>query len=334
MAELGADLGGTERAAILLLSIGEDGAAEVLRHMEPKEVQRLGAAMAKLSGVSTGQVERVFDDFLDKVETHTSLGVDSEGYIRRVLVRAVGEEKATALIERILIGGNAKGIESLRWMEPRMVADMIRNEHPQVISLILCYLERDQAAEVLFHLPGPTRADALMRVATLDTVQPAALRELNDMLEAQVSGTAGGQSKALGGVKLAAEILNFVETGVSSEMMQEIKDFDMDLGQRIEDNMFVFENLIEVDDSGVQRLLREASSESVILALKGADEAMREKFFSNMSRRAAEMMRDDLEAKGPVRLSEVEAAQKEIVGLARRLADEGQITLGGGEDFV
>ena len=334
MAEASAELGGTERAAILLLSIGEDGAAEILRHMEPKEVQRLGAAMAGLAGVSTSQVERVFDDFLDKVEDHTSLGVDSEDYIRRVLVRALGEEKATALIERILIGGNAKGIESLRWMEPRMVADMICNEHPQVISLILCYLERDQAAEVLANLSSSTRTDALMRVATLDTVQPAALRELNDMLEAQVSGTSGGQSKALGGIKLAAEILNFVDTGVSAEMMEQIKEFDSDLGQQIEDNMFVFENLADVDDNGIQRLLREASSESVIVALKGADEAMREKFFGNMSRRAAEMMRDDLEAKGPVRLAEVEEAQKEIVGLARRLADEGQITLGGGDDFV
>ncbi len=334
MAEQVAELPGTDRAAVLLLSIGESGAAEVLKHMGPKEVHRLGAAMARVANVSAGQVEQVFDEFLDSVETHTSLGVDSEDYIRRVLVRALGEDKANALIERIMVGGNAKGIESLRWMEPRMIADLVRNEHPQIVALILCYLERDQAGEVLGYLPALTRTDVLMRLATLDAVQPAALRELNEMLEAQVSGTSGGQSKSIGGIKLAAEILNFIDGATSAELIEALKEIDADIGQQIEESMFVFENLAEIDDSAIQKVLREASSDSVILALKGADEALREKFFRNMSRRAAEMMRDDLEAKGPVRVSEVDEAQKEIVAIARRLAEEGQISLGGGDDFV
>lgn len=335
MSDAGAKLEGSERAAVLLMSLGEEEAAEVFRHMDRKEVQRLATAMTAMTKVSQAQVEGVYADFMEAVDTHTALGMDTEAYIRRVLVQALGEEKATSLIDRILLGGSAHGIETLKWMEPRSVADIIRNEHPQIIAIVLCYLDRDVSATVLEMLNPRTRIDVLMRISTLDALQPAALRELNEMLEAHTAGAQTGQSSVVGGVKTTAEILNFVDSSMEGEIMEEIKESDGDLGQRIQDLMFVFENLLDVDDSGIQVMLREASSESLMLALKGADEPMREKIFRNMSKRAAEMMRDDLEAKGPVRLSEVETAQKEILTIARRLADEGQIQLGGGgEEFV
>ena len=316
------------------MSLGEDEAAEVFRHMDRKEVQRLATAMASMKKVSQAQVDSVYAEFMEAIGTHTALGMDSESYIRRVLVQALGEEKANSLIDRILLGGNAQGIETLKWMEPRTVADIIRNEHPQIIAIVLCYLDRDISAKVLELLNARIRIDVLMRISTLDTLQPAALRELNEMLEAHTAGGQTGQASTVGGIKTAAEILNFVDGTIEGEIMEEIKEADGDLGQRIQDLMFVFENLLDVADAGIQVLLREASSESLVLALKGADEPMREKIFRNMSKRAAEMMRDDLEAKGPVRLSEVEEAQKELLTIARRLADEGQIQLGGGEEFV
>jgi len=334
-AEGSAQLEGAERAAVLLMSLGEEQAAEVFRHMDRKEVQRLATAMASMRKVSQTQVDQVFSDFVTALGTHTALGMDSEAYIRRVLVHALGDDKANSLIDRIMLGGSVQGIETLKWMEPRAVADIIRNEHPQIIAIVLCYLDRDQSAAVLELLNPRTRIDVVLRISSLDTLQPAALHELNEMLEAHTAGNQTGQSSMVGGIKIAAEILNFVESSMESEIMEEIRESDGDLGQRIQDLMFVFENLLEVDDSGIQIMLREASSESLLLALKGSDEAMREKIFRNMSKRAAEMMRDDLEAKGPVRLSEVETAQKEILSIARRLADEGQIQLGGGgEAFV
>ncbi len=336
MAEGADKLGGVERAAVLLMSIGEELAAEVLKHLGPKEVQRVGTTIATLKDVSSAQVDGVVEDFLDTVARHTSLGVDSENYLRNTLVQALGEDKARAIIDRILLGGNVHGLESLKWMDARTIAQMIRFEHPQIIAIVLAYLDGDQSAGVLGELPEKTRADVLVRIATLDAVQPAALAELNAILEHQIAGATNVQSSSVGGAKVAADILNFVDSTVEAELMEQLKEIDADLGQQIQDLMFVFDNLADLDDPAVQTLLREVSSENLLLALKGADEAMKEKFFRNMSKRAAEMMRDDLEAKGPVRVSEVEAAQKEIIGIARRLADEGQIMLsaGGGDDFV
>ncbi len=336
MAEGADKLGGVERAAVLLMSIGEELAAEVLKHLGPKEVQRVGTTIATLKDVSSAQVTGVVEDFLDTVERHTSLGVDSENYLRNTLEQALGEDKAGAIIDRIMLGGKVHGLESLKWMDARTVAEMIRFEHPQIIAIILAYLDGDQSAGVIAGLPEKTRADVLMRIATLDAVQPAALAELNAVLERQIAGAPSVQSASVGGTKVAADILNFVDSAVEAELMEQLKEIDGDLGQQIQDLMFVFDNLGDLDDPAVQTLLREVSSENLMLALKGADETMKEKFFRNMSKRAAEMMRDDLEAKGPVRVSEVEAAQKEIVGIARRLSDEGQIALssGGGDEFV
>jgi flagellar motor switch protein FliG len=330
------ELSGAERAAVLLLSIGEEAAAEVLKFMGPKEVQRIGIAMAGIKSVSSAQVKGIVEQFFEGVGTYTALGVNQEEYIRNSLVKALGEDKAGSLMDRILLGGAAQGLETLKWMDPRAIADMVRNEHPQIIAIVLAYLDSDQAAEVLSYLPERVRPDLLLRVATLDTVQPQALQELNDILEQQVSSSSGVKASAVGGVKTAAEILNFMDSSVEQDIMEHVKEADTDLSQQIEDLMFVFDDLADLPDPSVQSLLREVSSETLLIALKGTDQELREKFFKNMSKRAAEMLRDDLEAKGPVRLSEVEVAQKEILGIARRLSEEGTISLGGsgGEKYV
>jgi flagellar motor switch protein FliG len=320
---------GIERAAILLLSLGEQDAAAVLMHMGPKEVQKVGSAMATLSNVSKDQVAAVLQDFATTVENQTNLGVGSEDYIRKVLVSALGEDKAGGVIDRILLGRNTKGLEALKWMDPRAVAEIIRLEHPQIIAIVLSYLEADQSAEVLSHLPERTRPDILMRIASLDGIQPSALHELDEILEKQFSGNTNVKSSSVGGVKAAANILNFVDSSQEGAIMDTIKEIDAEVGQKIQDLMFVFDNLIDIDDRGIQALLREVSSDSLLLALKGSDEGIKEKIFSNMSKRAAEMLRDDLEAKGPVKLSEVEGAQKEILAIARRMSEAGDIVLGG-----
>jgi flagellar motor switch protein FliG len=329
-------LGWTEKAAVLMMSLGEAQSTEILKHMNPKEVQRLGVAMANLKNVSKNQVQEVVDEFSHAVSEQTGFGVGNDDYIRSVLVGALGEDKASGVIDRILLGRNSKGLEALKWMDPKQVAEIIRLEHPQIIAIVLSYLEPDHAAEVLGNLPPRAQPDIVMRIANLDGVQPRALQELDDILEKQFSGNTGAKTSSVGGVKDAANILNFMDTSMEASIMDQVTETDEDLAQNIQDLMFVFDNLIDVDDRGIQTLLREVSTDSLILALKGADDGIKEKIFKNMSKRAAEMLRDDLEAKGPVRVSEVEAAQKEILGIARRLAESGDISLGGGsgEEFV
>ena len=329
MAEVAHKLNGTERAAVLLLSLGEAQASEVLKHMGPKEVQRIGTAMATLKNVSRDSVTQVLENFVETVQQQTALGVGTEEYLRKVMVQALGEDKASGLMDRIMMGSSTKGLEALKWMDARAVAELIRLEHPQIQAIVLSYLDADHAAEVLKYFSERVRPDVLLRIATLDGIQPQAIKELDEIMERQFSGNQNVQSSSVGGVKAAANILNFVDTAIEGEVMEMIKDVDAELGQQIQDLMFVFDNLIDVDDRGMQQLLREVSSDTLILALKGADETMREKIFSNMSKRAAEIMRDDLENKGPVRLSEVENAQKEILAIARRMADSGEIALGG-----
>lgn len=329
-------LPGVDRAAILLMSLGEQEAAEVLKLMGPKEVQKIGSVMATMSNITKPQVQGVLSEFIQAVGEQTALGIGNEEYIRKMLVTALGEDKAEGIIDRVITGRSSKGLEALKWMDPKAVAEVIRLEHPQIISIVLSYLDPDHAAEVLAQLPDRMRPDILMRIAQLDGIQPQALSELDDIMEKQFSGnTANVKSSAVGGMKAAANILNFVDSSVESEIMDAVKEHDVELGEKIQDMMFVFDNLAEVEASGIQALLREVSSEILVLALKGADEAVKEKIFTNMSKRAAEMLRDDLEAKGPVRLSEVEAAQKEILAIARRLADSGDLVLSGSsEQFV
>ena len=318
-----------DQAAIFLLSLGESDAAAVLRHMGPKEVQRVGSAMAGLQTVQRDQVQTVMGNFIEVVSDQTGLGVGSDGYIRTMLTQALGEDKANSLVDRILLGGSTSGLDSLKWMEPRGVADVIRYEHPQIQAIVVAYLDPDMAAEVISYFDHKVQLDVLMRVAALNTVQPSALKELNEILEKQFAGNSNTMRANMGGIKRTADIMNYLESNTEAQLIESIRGMDEDLSTKIEDLMFVFENLADVDDRGIQTLLREVSSEVLVVALKGADEVIKDKIFRNMSKRAAELLEDDLEAKGPVRISEVEASQKEILTIARRMAYAGEIVLGG-----
>jgi flagellar motor switch protein FliG len=321
---------GVEKAAILLLTLGEAEAAEILKHMGAKDVQRVGTAMAELKGVSRDQVTAVLQEFVTAVDAQTSVGVGSDEFVRKVLVDALGEDKAAGLIDRIRVGGQRKGLEQLKWMDSRAVAELIRHEHPQIISIVLAYLESDQAAEVLGQLPENMRADLVMRVATLEGVRPSALTELDEILEKQFSGGSTSQTAALGGAKVAASMLNIVEASKTQAILADIAKTDEGLQTKIQDLMFVFDDLASIDDRGMQELLRQVPSDRLLVALKGAEEELKTKVFKNMSQRAAETLKEDLESRGPVKLSEVEGAQKEILLVARKLADAGTISLGGG----
>ena len=327
---------GVEQAAILLLTLGEQDAAQVLKHLGAKEVQRVGTAMAALSGISREEVSAILGKFNFKVEQQSSVGVDADDYVRKVLNEALGSDKAGGLIDRILRGRSSRGLEAVKWMEPKAIAGMLHSEHPQIIAIVLSYLEVDQAAAVLAALPQTMRADVIVRIAMLDGVQPAALNELDEVLERQLTGQSLRKASGFGGPKAAAEILNLVGAGSEGQIIEEISKSDEALSQKIQDLMFVFEDLIAIDDRGMQELLREIPGDKLIIALKAAGEEMKEKFFKNMSERASQMLKDDLEAKGPVKLSEVEAAQKEILLTARRLGDEGRVQLNGkgGDEYV
>ena len=325
------------RSAVLMLALGEDEAAEVMKFLSPKEVQKLGAAMATMKSVGREQVETAVTDFLTEAGLASNFGLDSDEYIRSVLNKALGEDKASSLLNRILQTRDASGIESLKWMDAYTVAEFIKNEHPQIIATILVHLEPDQASEIIAHFPDRMRQDIMLRIATLDGVKPVALRELNDVMTKLLTGNENIKKQTMGGIKVAAEIMNFMTGDNEAIVMEGLKNYDDDMAQRIMDEMFVFENIMDIDDKGIQVMLREVQSETLIIALKGTTEEMREKIFKNMSSRASEMMREDLESKGPVKLSEVEAQQKQILQIVRRLADEGQIQLagkGGDDQYV
>jgi flagellar motor switch protein FliG len=320
---------GVERSAILLMSIGEEEAVEVFKYLGPKEVHKLGAAMAKLTHVSREQVAQVLRQFRSEAQQQTAIGTASDEYIRAVLTKALGTERASALIDRILQGNDNAGIESLKWMDAATVAELIKNEHPQIIATVLVHLDPDQAGEVLGAFTERLRNDVMLRIATLEGVQPSALRDLNEVLAQLLTGTDKLKKTARGGVEAAAEILNYLGGTLEASVSAHLRETDPELAQKIQDRMFVFENLLDLDDRAIQLLLREIQSETLVVALKGTSEELRQKVFKNMSQRAAEMLRDDLDAKGPVRLSEVEAEQREILRIVRRLAEEGQIVLGG-----
>ena len=334
---MAADDSGIDRAAILLMSVGEEGAAEVFKYLTPKEVQKVGESMAKMRTVSRDRVDATIKRFHETREGNFSLVRDTDEYVSQVLRKALGEEKANLLIDRILQGSDVSGIESMKWMDPAAVAELLKTEHPQIVASILVHLERDHASEVLKNIPERLRNDILLRIATLDGIQPKALEELNQVLSRVLAGSDKIKKATLGGTKAAAEILNFLGNAIEIVAIEAIREHDADLAQKVLDQMFTFENLNDLDDKAIQALLREVQSEALIVALKGADQTLRERIFKNMSTRAAETMREDLEAKGPVRLSEVEAEQREILKIVRRLADEGQIQLGAGggdDEFV
>jgi flagellar motor switch protein FliG len=319
---------GLEKAALLLLTLGPDAAAEVLRQLGPREVQKLSLKMSEMPAQTRDRVMPL----LMEVDAHFGKGAmiqPDEAQLREMLTKALGDERAGHLLARMMSGSDTAGIESLKWMDAATAADLIKNEHPQIIATILVHLEFDQAGEILKHFTDRLRNDVVLRIATLDGVQPAALKELNDALTRMLSGASNVKKAAMGGIRHAAEILNFVGSTHETAVIDNVREYDPELAQKILDEMFVFENLLDIDDRGIQTLLREIQSDSLIIALKGAPPELREKVFKNMSSRAAEMLREDLEARGPVRLSEVEAEQKEILKIVRRLAEEGQLMLGG-----
>ncbi|MEC6821936.1 MULTISPECIES: flagellar motor switch protein FliG [Photobacterium] len=330
-------LNGTEKAAILLLSLNEQDAASIIRHLDPKQVQRVGGSMASMKNLNQDKVSSVHRSFLEEIQKYTSIGMGSEDFVRNALVAALGEDKANNLVDQILMGSGSRGLDSLKWMDPRQVASIILNEHPQIQTIVLSYLEPEQSAEILSQFPERVRLDLMMRIANLEEVQPAALHELNDIMEKQFAGQAGAQAAKIGGLKAAAEIMNYLDNNVEGLLMDQIRENDEETATQIQDLMFVFDNLIEVDDRGIQILLRDVPQDLLQKALKGADDMLRDKFYRNMSKRAGEMLQEDLEAMGPIRVADVEAAQKEILSIARRLSDLGELVLtgnGGTDEFL
>ncbi|MDT8999349.1 flagellar motor switch protein FliG [Paucibacter sp. APW11] len=323
---------GVEHAAILLMSLGEEEASEVFKHLAPKEVQKLGETIAKLKVVKREQVEQVINKFDAVAETQSMLVNDTDEYVRTVLRKALGEDKANLLLDRILQGSDVSSIESLKWMDASSVAELLRNEHPQIIAAILAHLDFDQTSSVLKLFTERQRNEVLIRIATLDGIQPMALKDLNEVMSQILAGGDRMKKSSLGGVKTAAEIINMMGSSVEASVLDYIREADGDLAQKIMDNMFTFDDLEKIDDKGIQSVLKEVQSESLVVALKGAGPELREKIFRNMSTRAAETLREDLDSRGPVRLSEVEGEQKEILKIVRRLVDEGLIVLAGGGD--
>ena len=318
---------GTDRAAVLMLTLGEDAAAEIMRYLGPREVQKLGLGMTQIGNVSREQVDEVLDEFIQTAAEQTSLGIGSTDFIRSTLVKALGEEKAGSIIDRIVMGDTTRGLDQLKWLDPRTIAEMIRLEHPQIITIVLSYLEADQAGLVLAEMPERVRHDIVMRVATLEGIQPRALQELDEIMEKQFSGQQRLKSSTIGGLQSAANILNNMDGQTETAILDNVKELDEELADRIQELMFVFEDLKQMDDRSMQQVLREIDTGSLTLALKGASEDLQAKFMNNLSRRAGEMLQEDLEAMGPARLSDVEAAQKEVLAVAKRMSEEGTINL-------
>ena len=323
---------GLNNAAIFLMSLGEEEAAEVFKHLSPKEVQKLGETIAQMRSVSREKVDEVINKFSNVAAAQSLLVSDTGNYVRAVLKRALGEDKAGLLIDRILQGGDVSGIESLKWMDPLSVAELLRNEHPQIVAAILVHLDHEQSAAVIKQFSERQRSEVMLRVATLEGIQPMALKDLNEVLFKVLAGGDKIRKTSLGGVKTAAEIINLLGTNIDTAVLESIRAHDPDLAQKIMDKMFVFDDVAKLDDRAIQTVLKEIASETLIVALKGAAPELREKFLSNMSSRAAEALREDLESRGAMRLSEVEAQQEEILKTVRRLSDEGQIVIGGGGD--
>lgn len=323
---------GLQDAAIFLMSIGEEEAAEVFKHLSPKEVQKLGETIARTRAVSHDRVDQVIQRFTSTASSQSLLVSDTDNYVRSVLKRALGDDKAALLIDRILQGGDVSGIESLKWMDPLSIAELLRNEHPQIVAAILVHLEAEQTAAVLKNFTDRPRNEVMLRIATLEGIQPTALKDLNEVLYKVLAGGDKIRKASMGGVKTAAEIINMMGTQIESTVIEAIRDHDADLAQKIMDKMFIFEDLLKLDGKAVQLILKEVSTDQLVIALKGASSELRELVFNNMSTRAAEALREDLDARGPIRLSEVESQQKDILKVVRRLSDEGQIMIGGGGD--
>jgi flagellar motor switch protein FliG len=336
MADKPDELAGTQRAAILLMSLGEQDAANLLKQLDAREVQKLGIAMAELKEVSREQMTSVLDKFIGVADSKANIAAGSQDYVRRVLTQAVGKQKTDMLLDRVTAGQTGQGIESLKWMESKAVAQIISGEHPQIAAIVLSHLEPEQSATILPLLTEDMRTEVLMRIATLNEVPQSALTELDQLVEKQANATPSAPLRRIGGARTVANILNAMERDKSGEELGKIEKADGEMHQQIKDLLFIFDNLLDVDDRGIQALLREVGSDTLAVALRGAEPEVQEKILKNMSKRAAEILKDDMEARGPVKLTDVEAAQKEIVVIAQRLSEEGTISLGGkgGGDFV
>ena len=330
------DLTGTQKSAILMMLVGEDEATEILKNLSPREVQHLGTSMYSVQGLDQDTVNLVLDEFLAIIKEQTSLGLGAGNYIRNVMKKALGDERAQSVLSRITPTSTERPIEILDWMDARSISELILDEHPQIIALIISYLDHGQASDVLAQLPEEAQADVITRVATLQTVQPDALRELEIVMQRKFQANTSLRASQVGGIPAAAKIMNFLTQDIEARIMSSLKDDDEDLMVAIQESMFVFDNLIMSDDKSMQIIIRSVDTEDLVLALKGADEALSEKILSCMSTRAAANVQDEMEALGPVRLTEVQEAQKRIINVARRLSDEGSIVLAGrgGDDFV
>jgi flagellar motor switch protein FliG len=324
----------TQRAAVLMLLLGEEQASDIIRFLNPKEVQALGAAMVQVQDLSQEAINVVLDEFVATIKKQTSLALGTADYVEKVFKRALGDDKAASVLGRISPGAGSKGLEILSWMDARSIADMIQAEHPQVVAIILSVLEPMVAADVLAFLPVDSRAEVIQRVASLETVQPSAMVELEAIMKKQFSTNSSAKSSSFGGVKAAASIMNLTKTALEAAVMGGLRDLDPDMMQKIQDNMFTFENLTGVDNKGIQTIMRNVEPDLMMKALKGASDAVKDKFLGNMSERARGMFKDDMEALGPMRLADVEEAQKIIMRAARKLADAGDLVLGGGADYV
>ena len=327
------NLSGAQKAAVLMLLLGEQQASEIVKFMNPQEVQTLGGAMVDVSDVSQEAVNAILDEFVGTIKKQSSLGLGNTDYVEKVFKRALGDDKAASVLGRIMPGQSSKGLEILQWMDARAIADMIKTEHPQVTAIILSVLDHQVAADVLNFLPDESRAEIIQRVASLETVQPSAMQELESIMKLQFSTNTSSKSSSFGGIKAAAQIMNSTKTALENSIMKGLEEIDADLMMRIQDNMFTFENLGAVDNKGIQVLMRAVDNNQLMIAMKGASEEVKARFFDNMSERARGMFKDEMDAKGLMRLSDVEEAQKQIMRSARKLSDSGELVLGGG-DFV
>ncbi|SHM27351.1 flagellar motor switch protein FliG [Vreelandella subglaciescola] len=325
-------MSGARRSAILLLALDEDSAAEVFKYLGANEVQEISLEMTRLQQVSHEDMKAVLEAFQHETEDFVALNLNSSEHIRSVLTKALGSERATSLIEDILeTTGENSGIDALNLMEASMVAELIRDEHPQIIATILVHLERHQAADILELFDEKLRNDVVLRVATFSGVQPAALQELTEVLSSMLDGQNLKRSK-MGGVRTAAEILNLMNTSQEEVAIETVRSHSEDLAQKIIDEMFLFENLLDLDNRAIQMVLQEVDTNSLVVALKGAEDVLVDKFLRNMSQRASDLIREDMEARGPIRVSQVETEQKAILQVVRRLADAGEVVLAGGDD--
>ena len=335
MADKEINITGSQRAAILMLGLGESLAAELMKHMEPPEVERVGRAMASLSGVSDEQIAHVLSSFHEELSQFNPIGVGASSFTERVMLEALGEEKARNVLFKVMPRQTHAGYRGLRWMPAVTVADILKQEHPQIGATILSLLDDTQSGEILPLLDKALREEIMLRIARLETLDPAAMEELDRVLEQHIGAIKSTPPRPIEGAKSAADILNTVDAQLEGEMLEALKGSDEALGEEVSDLMLVFEHLRNVDDRSMQRLIREVSTDDMMIALKGSDPELMDKFLDNMSTRAADMLVEDMEAKGPVKLAEMTEAQKKILVIAKKLEEDGEIMLGRkNDDFV